>query len=259
MKNVKLITLLLALAAACFGQVILPTTTLGAAITTTNGTSLTLASTSTMQNAGPANQINTCLFIDAELFGVVTVVDSTHVTVQQRGRGCGAIGLSARPTLHANGATVYFANTVINGTTVIPASRYIGNPSQDSGVDYGACTATNELVLPRIYIFGGYLFDCLGGHWVQTGGPGMTQFFGSTVASPAGVLTATGTAFKVSGTNAITGINVPNGWAPGACLALIPTGTFTTTTATNIALASTAVVGKTLFECWDGSKWNPSY
>jgi hypothetical protein len=255
--TIKLLIALLAIAALGFGQTILSTTTLGAAITTTNGTSLTLASTSTMANAGPVNQINTCLYIDAELFGVVTVTDSTHVVVQQRGRGCGAIGEGARPTFHANGATVYFANTVTTGTTITPAASYIGVPQQITAENLGSCTATSELVLPRIYYFSGQIFDCLGGHWVQTNGMGL-MVYGSTVASPAGVMTPTGIAFKVSGTNAITGITVPNGWAAGMSIYVIPTGIFTWTTATNISLAGTAVVGKVIVFTWDGAKWNPS-
>jgi hypothetical protein len=42
---------------------------------------------------------------------------------------------------------------------------------------------------------------------------------------------------------------------------LIPTGIFTTTTAGNIALASTAVVNKALYMIYDPTtaKWYPSY
>jgi hypothetical protein len=65
----------------------------------------------------------------------------------------------------------------------------------------------------------------------------------------------------VSGTTAIATITVPSGIIGGGQLTLIPTGIFTTTTAGNIALASTAVVSRALILTWDAttSKWYPSY
>ena len=47
----------------------------------------------------------------------------------------------------------------------------------------------------------------------------------------------------------------------GGQIVLIPTGIFTTTTAGNIALISTAVVGKALIMTYDSAtaKWYPSY
>ena len=64
----------------------------------------------------------------------------------------------------------------------------------------------------------------------------------------------------VSGTAAITTITVPTGFISG-CIGLWPDGIFTTTTGGNIALASTAVVNKIMFMCYDPTlgKWGPSY
>jgi hypothetical protein len=108
----------------------------------------------------------------------------------------------------------------------------------------------------------GNVFDCLGlttaGQWVQVNGTG-APILGATIASPAGVLTPSGTLFKVSGTNAITGFTLPAGASAGFTIAIEPTGVFTWTTATNIVLAGTAVVGKILYFMWDGAKWVPSY
>ena len=95
------------------------------------------------------------------------------------------------------------------------------------------------------------------------------QLFGSlqdplvdpnTMASPAGVITPTYPITVVSGTNAITGITVPYNGFQGTII-LLPTGIFTWTTATNIALAGTAVVGKALFFTYNPvtAKWYPSY
>lgn len=84
---------------------------------------------------------------------------------------------------------------------------------------------------------------------------------GGTVASVAGVLGApTGYITVVSGALAITGLSLPYPAFQGT-IVLIPTGAFTTTNATNIAIASTAVVGKALFMTYLPStgKWYPSY
>lgn len=84
---------------------------------------------------------------------------------------------------------------------------------------------------------------------------------GGVVASLAGVLPAP-TAFMtvVSGALALTGITLPYPTFAGM-ICLIPTGAFTWTTATNIALAGTAVVGKALLFVYLPStgKWYPNY
>lgn len=110
----------------------------------------------------------------------------------------------------------------------------------------------------------GTTWDCLGlttaGQWVNTNGNGIgLPTLGALIASPAGVLTPSGTYFKVSGTAAITGITVPAGAAPGFTIMIEPTGAFTWTTATNIIVAGTAVVGRTLTFTWNGAKWVASY
>jgi hypothetical protein len=227
------------------------TTTLGAAITSASQTTITLASTSTMLSAGPVNQVNTILWVDNEYMTVSSVVDSTHVIVNKRGV---TPGVGGRPLLHNSGTTVYFFIT----TNGIPAPSFVSFGQLIYEIANTTCVIGNEKALPLIYTFTGKKYDCLGGAWVETDQPG-PPVLGATVASPAGVMTPTGTIFLVSGTNAITGITVPNGFAPGMSITLIPTGVFTTTTATNIRLASTAVVGKALIMTYDGTKFSPSY
>lgn len=82
---------------------------------------------------------------------------------------------------------------------------------------------------------------------------------GSSVAS-ATTITPTGQIFHITGTTAIATINIPYTGFNGS-ITIIPDGIFTTTTAGNIALASTAVVGKALIMTYDNttSKWYPSY
>lgn len=248
-KSLFSIALLALFVSAAFGQSSMASTTLGAAITTTNQTTITLASTSTMLNAGPANQVNTVLYVDKEQLNVITVTDSTHVVASRHaGPGQGGIAMP-----HISGAKVWFAITTTSG----PASSYF----EQQPPRYGQCTRSTLLVVPRIYVATGQIFDCLGvttaGQWVQTNALG-NPVLGSTVASPAGVMTPTGTIFVVSGSNAITGITVPAGFAPGMSLYVVPSGTWTWTTATNIALAGTAVVNKTIIFTWNGTAWTPS-
>jgi hypothetical protein len=88
----------------------------------------------------------------------------------------------------------------------------------------------------------------------------------STAAAPtiasAGTIAPTTRIVFISGTTAIATITPPSPIsAGGGQITLIPTGIFTTTTAGNIALASTAVVGKALIMTYDSgtAKWYPSY
>lgn len=82
-----------------------------------------------------------------------------------------------------------------------------------------------------------------------------------TIASATTIAPATNLLF-VSGTTAIVNITPPGTMATnGGQITIIPKGIFTTTTAGNIALASTAVVSKTLTMTYDSvtTKWYPSY
>lgn len=80
----------------------------------------------------------------------------------------------------------------------------------------------------------------------------------ATVAS-AGTIALTTQITLVSGTAAIVTITVPTGCGVACTVTFVPTGIYTTTTAGNIRLASTAIVGRTMFMTWDGTKWDPSY
>lgn len=82
-----------------------------------------------------------------------------------------------------------------------------------------------------------------------------------TIASAATIAPTTRIVF-VSGTAAIDTITPPSPISLGGGeITLIPTGIFTTTTAGNIALASTAVVSRALLMTYDvtTTKWYPSY
>ena len=82
-----------------------------------------------------------------------------------------------------------------------------------------------------------------------------------TIASATTIAPTTSIVF-ISGTTAVATITAPSPIsAGGGQITLIPTGAFTTTTAGNIAITSTAVVGKALIMTFDvtTSKWYPSY
>lgn len=82
-----------------------------------------------------------------------------------------------------------------------------------------------------------------------------------TVASAATIAPTTHVVF-VSGTTQIDTITVPSQFTgKGGQIVIIPTGVFTTSASGNIALGSTAVVGKALIFFYDSgtNKWYPSY
>lgn len=83
------------------------------------------------------------------------------------------------------------------------------------------------------------------------------QKVGANVAS-ATTIAPTGQVFHVTGTTAIATISLPFTGFKGTII-LIPDAAFTTTTADNIGIASTAVIGKALHMTFDGTKWYPSY
>ena len=83
----------------------------------------------------------------------------------------------------------------------------------------------------------------------------------TTIASSSTIAPTKSITF-ISGTNAIDTITVPSPISlGGGYITLIPTAAFTTTTAGNIALASTAVANKALTMFYDAgtAKWYPSY
>lgn len=99
---------------------------------------------------------------------------------------------------------------------------------------------------------------------VRVGGvtdPASAASSAPTIASATTIAPTTRIAF-VSGTTAVATITPPSNLGSfGNQITLLPTGAFTTTTAGNIAIASTAVVGRALIMTYDATttKWYPSY
>jgi len=107
---------------------------------------------------------------------------------------------------------------------------------------------------------------------LQAGAAGTTEMFsvnrigiighynGTTVTAAATIIPS-GPQFHVNGTTAIVNITAPTECTSGCEITIIPDAIFTTTTAGNIALATTAVVNKALRMLYDATtvKWVPSY
>lgn len=96
------------------------------------------------------------------------------------------------------------------------------------------------------------------GTWGPPGGA-LLQGTGTALAS-AGTITPTNRGHHVTGTAAIATITATSMF-DGEILTLVPDAIFTTTTAGNIGVAATAVVGKAMRFYWDSTavKWYPSY
>lgn len=232
--KIPVLSLLFLLACSAFAQQnTLTQTSLSAAIN--NNVQSFYVASATNVTADPA----TVLYVDGEAM-LVLKVSSTLVTVARAQHGTAA-------QAHASGAMV------LSGR---PDHFYTVNPS-------GSCTSTTVYVKPWININTGnqWLCSSITSTWV----PGFQNqikpaVVTTAVASTAGLVTPTGPLFHITGTSAITGFNIPVGYTGGSICA-IPDAIFTTTAANNIALASTAVVNKTL--CWTydatNSKFVPSY
>jgi hypothetical protein len=177
------------------------------------------------------------LVLDNEVLIVASVPSSTQLVVAPRG----AYGTVSVP--HKTGTMALAA----------PASAFI------KYVPAGTCSAGTGLFYNTTILIttdsgnAGAQWQCssVTGKIVPGFGNGSVPAAPvAAVASAAGKITPSGLLFHVTGTAAITGFNIPVGFDPteGATICAIPDGLWTTTTANNIAVATTAVVGKTV--CW---------
>lgn len=150
----------------------------------------------------------------------------------------------------ADGVT---ALTTTNNSTYLGA---LARPLADNN--------TNEMVLGYNAIGIGSNTTTIGNSSVlatKTFGVQATGQVAPTIASATTIAPTTSIVF-ISGVTPIVTITPPTGiTSTGGQITLIPTGIFTTTTAGNIALASTSVVNKALVMTYDATtaKWYPSY
>jgi hypothetical protein len=244
MKMIHILIVDLALVLPSFGQTSLSQTTLSAAITQTQN----------CFNVASRTGINSP--------GTTGVGSLLYILDPGAGKG-EAVRVTSLPVTPANQVCV------IRGTDSTSASGHIsgaivvhGDPGLFRTVDpSGACSASTQIVTPYINLTNGRQWLCgLAGTWVPGWQNDLQVSPTATVASAASLITPSGPLFTISGTAAITGFNRPVGFANGQICA-IPSGIFTTTAASNIALASTAVVNRTL--CWvynsSTDKFVPTY
>lgn len=246
-KTLSILSLAVCLAAAAFGQTnTMYTTTLSAAALDSDST---ISVTSATNMVAPAPQSATPngsqLYVIApgnprgETM-IIQAISGTTITVAR-----GRTGIrSAFP----NGSTVLFGP---------PNWFRASDPS-------GGCTAANTYITPHVNVTTGsqWLCSTITLSWVPGWGNSAGDSFApsAAVASAAGLITPSGPLFHVTGTSAITGFNIPLGFASGS-FTIIPDGAFTTTNANNIAIASTGVVSKPLTFTFDPgtAKFYPSY
>lgn len=217
-------------------------TTLAAALNNSSST-VYLTSATGVSGLGTNNAVQTYLFIDNELMAVQSLA-GTVATVK---RAIGGTGARA----HVSGAAVLLGPGA-------HFSLFIQPPLYNGAVD-----PANVAYSPVVNVETGWQWipSTVTNSWVPGWNNPMPALPTVTVASAAGLVTPSGPLFIVSGTAAITGFNTPVGFTSGGSFTIIPSGVFTWTTANNIGLAGTAVVGKLLTFTYNvnTNKWYPSY
>jgi hypothetical protein len=259
MSKIKyILTLALLAASAAFGQTALTQTTLSAAITV-NQTNFAVASTTNISGC-TVSQPCPIYILDpgvyrGELAQVTSVPSSGNVVVQRGGTFRAA---------HVSGALVVIGNS-FNYAQSFPLYDPIGECTATPTAVQVAAGIQPVLFTPWINVVNGnqWLCSTVTSTWVPSWGNqyldgGLTPT--ATVASAAGQITPSGPLFIMSGALAVTGFVLPIGFNGGR-ICIIPTGAFTTTTANNIAVASTAVVD--VVDCWTydigTAKFYPAY
>ena len=217
-------------------------TTLSASITQ-NATILNLASVSNI--IAPSNQGMQKLYVinlgtmKGELMTVSGVVNGNYVPVTR---------LDQEKQSFYTGAIVLVAPLSTNAPI---GGFYTDNP-YGANITGNTGQSNNTVITPWVNVNTGeqWLLD-VNNIW-QPGWNNPIQPSGPTtaVASAAGLVTPSGRLFHITGALAITGFNIPVGFAGGS-FTVIPDGTFTWTAANNIALLGTAVVNKTITFTYD--------
>ena len=157
------------------------------------------------------------------------------------------------------------ASGVATFLTTPTSANLIATVTDETGTGSLVFATSPTLVTPVLGTpASGVLTNCTGSPTftnVKYSGLIATTAAAPTIAS-ASTIAPTAPITFISGTTAIVTITAPSPIsAGGGKITLIPTGVFTTTSAGNIAIASTAVVGKALTMTYDSTttKWYPSY
>lgn len=262
-KLTLLIAAVLCMGLSVFGQTALVQTTLSAAVQSSSTTTIAVTS-ATGITAG-----SSILYIEdgTAYNGEAMFVNSVSGTTLGVTRGYSST--AANP--HISGALVFVSPAASTG---LPAF-YMTDPAGAAPFVNGTSSCANTAETPWINIRTGNQWICstVSLSWVPgffnfEAPPGVT----TAVASVAGVTAVSGPLFHVTGTNAITawGASTTRGSlgqgggtsdTVGSAFCVIPDAIFTTTATNNIALATTAVVNKTLCFTYDqtNKKYTPTY
>ena len=247
-RTFALFALALLVAASGYGQTAMGTTTLSAAVTTSQ-TSIRVASAtgivgasrpiSSSEIGAPAGASFILLFVDKEAIAVNTISGTTAQVIR------GWNGTLQTP--HVSGAKVW----------VGPSYAY-GNYDPS-----GACQSTTLPYLPRIVPSTGNIWDCTGatGQWTTFASFPGRLVVGSQITAAA-TITIHAPVTHITGTTTISTITTSALPGSGGCIILVPDATsYTTSTGGNVALATTLATGKMLTLCYDPAtaKYYPSY
>lgn len=205
------------------------TVTLNASTLTGNTTPMAIFNTSqtTVNAFGAATTLNF-----GATTGTTTIANAT-------------VTLSNATALNINGAspsivTSSTATASIFNTNALTGQLFGAATAITIGANTGTTTINNSIVAKGL---------------IATGAVAPTIASATTIAPTTPIV-------FISGTTPIATITAPSPISTtGGQVVLIPTGAFTTTTAGNIAIASTAVVSRTLTMTYDATttKWYPSY
>jgi len=214
-------------------QTALTQTTLSAAVTSTTDTFTVVSAT------GISANINLYIIDKGHVLGELVTVRSVSGTTLKVNRGGG------------------FQRDHVTGSLVVIAPVASAFKSHNP---YGSCTGSATGYAPWINTTTGeqWLCSSVTGGWVPGFGNSNPKSPTVAVASAAGTITPSGPLFHVTGTAAITGFVIPIGYTGGG-FCIIPDGAFTTTNATNIAIASTGVVSQLLCYGYDPAATKPFF
>jgi hypothetical protein len=160
-----LVASLLLVVSTSWAQATLTSTTLSAAITSTSDSVFRVTSATGFS-------VGRLAYVDREAISISSVTGTTISGLR------GANGTQAGT--HASGATIY-----------------VGPPTYFTTYDRaGSCTATSEVVLPRVNISSGNVWTCTGSLWV------LNNFVGAGVAYTTDILTSVHVGTPVAGVTA---------------------------------------------------------
>jgi hypothetical protein len=224
-------------------QASLTSTTLSAAITSSQNSFVVASATNITAQSASSPSLQTAIYVDHELMYVVGV-NGTTVTVTR--------GYQTPAGPHLSGATVL-----------------AGRPQQFYNVDppaQGSCTAATTQITPYVNVTTGaqWLCSTVTTNWV----PGFNNPLASvatagvtTAVATATALTPSGPLFHATGTTGITSIVAPLGFTGYGSFTMICDGICTWTTGTTIGATGTVTTAASMVTfTFDRatSKWYPS-